>query len=114
MNNGIDTYEIRVAVTWKGSRHYSSQVGTYIENTMVKMFHKEAKSCQQAMQKCEKYGRPLSARKVQPADLSAIEHLQLRQNPYPDAIALSKFIWRKKEKRAERLVTKQKKDGNGY
>ncbi len=114
MNNGIDTYEIRVAVTWKGSRHYSSQVGTYIENTMVKMFHKKAKSGQQAMRKCEKYGRPLSVRKVQPTDLSAIEHLQLRQNPYPDAIAMGKFIWRKKGQRAERLMINQKKDGDGY
>lgn len=116
MRNGIDnTYEIRVEVPIKGSRHYSSHVGMYIENKIIKTFHRDAKTPRQAVQKVEKYGRLISCRKVDVDQIGGNVERFLSQptNPYPDAIAMDEFIWRKKGKRNER-INNNTKHKNGY
>ncbi len=108
--SNVQTYEVRVAVKRKGSRHFSSHVGMYIEYQMVKLFHQDARTGNQAMRKCEKYGRPLSARKVDGyKGVSNTQRLteSLVKNPYPNAIAMDEFVWQRKAKRAERLETKK-------
>lgn len=108
----MDWYEVSVSVPIKGSRHYSSHgqkstmqnIGAFIQRTVVKTFHKEAKTPKQAMQLCAKYGHPISARKTDVCERDNIENLQLLpENPYPNAIAMSDMIWQRKSKRAERL-----------
>jgi len=112
----MKTFEVKVEVQQKGSMHFSSHVGMYIENKIVKMFHKDAKTGKKAMQKCEKYGRPLSARKVDTDKMMGGGLLQIEtymaNNPYPNAIAMDEMIW-KKGKRAERIESRGK-DKNGY
>lgn len=119
MGNNIRTYEVRVEVEKKGSSHFSSHVGKHIQNKIIKMFHVDARTHEQAMQKVEKRGRPISARKVNVEEMGInIENLLLREpygakNPYPDAIAMDEMVWRKKNKRAERIGYRGK-DREGY
>lgn len=115
----IHTYEVRVVVKQNGSRHYSSHIGMYIENTVTKMFHKDARTGDQAMQKCEKYGRPIGYHKVDVEKMGFnVENMLLQEpygadNPYPNAIAMDELIWRKKGKRNERIQNRQM-DKSGY
>ena len=67
------------------------------------------------MDRCSKHGRVLSARKVDVSDMLAnIEHFPLLPepyqsgNPYPNAVAMDEFIWKKKEKRAIRIGDRDK------
>lgn len=120
MGNSIQTFEVRVLVKKKGSRHFSSHVGMHIEETMARMFHVDAKTHQQAMQKAEKHGRPLTVRKVDKDRMMGgnIENLLLQEpfganNPYPNAVAMDEMIWKKKKKRAGRRDNHEK-DKNDY
>lgn len=113
MGNNINTFEVEVLVRGKGSRHYSSHVGMYIESHQVKMFHKDARTGGQAMRMCEKYGRPLSYHKVDYERMArGNEDAVILQNPYPNAIAMDEFIWQKKDRKERIEVNRnKKKDG---
>lgn len=119
MSHNVKLFEARVKVKRKGSLHFSEHVGEHIENTVAKMFHIEARTQEQARKKAEKYGRPVSVRKVNKDKVGrSTENMLLRVseglfNPYPDAIAMDEMIWRRKERRAER-INDRVKDKEGY
>lgn len=114
MSITITTYEVKVKIK-SGIERYSSFLGMYIQDEIIKMFHKDARTSEQAMQKCEKYGRPISAHK---ADVSKMygnmEALPLMQEPYgggnlyENAIAMDEFIWKKKNR--EKRIKNREKD----
>lgn len=120
-NSTQTTYEVKVRVKKKGSMHFSHRLGIYKFDSIVKMFHLDANKPKQAKHKAEKYGRVISCRKISAteivdrmaigteAQLVAIQMI----NPYPDAIAMDDFIWRRKNKRAER-VRNRERDNNGH
>ncbi len=111
-------FEVRVLVKKKGSRHFSSHIGKYIEETVTKMFHIDAKTPNKAGVRAEKYGRPLSVRKADVERMGGnIENLLLPEvygadNPYPNAIAMDGMIWKQKNKRVERRENFAKDKGN--
>lgn len=113
---GVQTFEVRVEVKKQSSRHFSSHVGKYIENSTVKMFHIDARTHGQAMRKASKYGTPRSCRKVDMDRMRVNAEAFLipygANNPYPNAIAMDEMIWKKKGERAERIQnqTKDKRD----
>lgn len=119
MGSNLQTFEVRVKVKKSGSKHFSYHVGMYIENETTKTFHKEARTGEQAMQKCEKYGRPISYQKVDVERIRPVENLQKllepygANNPYSNAIAMDEMIWRKKANRSERIEDR-KKDKESY
>ncbi len=119
MRNNLQTFEVRVLVKKNGSMHFSSHVGMFIKETMTRMYHIEAKTPSQAGARAEKYGRPLSVRKVDIERMSGnIENLLLPEvyganNPYQNAIAMDELIWKKKSKRAGRRENNGK-DKGGY
>jgi hypothetical protein len=111
MGNNTQKFEVRVAVRQKGSRHFSAHVGMFIEAQVTKMFHKDARTGEQAMKMCEKYGRPLSFHKVDGERMRGnAERFIMAEpkNPYPNAIAMDEFVWKKKEQRSERIVNRSK------
>jgi len=117
MGNGMHTFEVRVEVKQRGSRHFSSHVGAYIETTVTKMFHIDARTRKQAMQRVEKHGRPISGRKVDFEKMGGNIELLLERdskliNPYPDAVAMDEFIWKKKNKRVERINDRARDKNN--
>jgi hypothetical protein len=77
------TYEVRVRVRGEAPQKYEYKRGCFSYKEIVKMFHKEAHNPQQAMERCQKYGTPISARKV---DTSAMfgnfEKLPINNNIY--------------------------------
>ncbi len=120
MGNDIKIFEVKVLVKKKGSRHFSSHIGMYIDETKPQMFHIEAKTPSQAGTRARKYGRPISVRKVDVEKMSGnIENLLLPEaygasNPYPNAIAMDEMIWKQKNKRAKRIESQERKrDGDG-
>jgi len=117
MGNLTQTFEAKVEVKKKGSRHFSSLVGMYIENKITKMFHVDARTPEQAMRKVEKYGRLLSVRKVDTEKMRGnIEMCLMRdkvENPYPNAVAMDEFVWKRKGKRDERIESRER-DKDGY
>jgi len=120
----LTTYEVRVEVEKKGTErcreinYYSGErlehkkvqekpfatiASSYWVRTadkVVKMFHKDARTRKQAMQKCEKHGRPISARKINIEKIDGnIANLNLEElmvNPYENAVAMDEFVWRKR------------------
>ena len=119
MRNNQQTFEVRVLVKKTGSKHFSQHIGKYLYETMTRMFHIEARTANQAGARAEKYGRPLSVRKVDVERMSGnIEKLLLPEvyganNPYSNAIAMDELIWKKKSKRAGRRENNGK-DKGGY
>ncbi len=105
MSSDIQTFEVRVKVKRRGSRHFSSHAGMYIDQAVIKMFHIEARSHEQASQRCEKHGRPISVRKVDVGRIRPISSLVLPvvENPYPDAVAMDEMIWKRKTRRSDRI-----------
>ncbi len=114
MGSNERTFEVKVNVKRNGSNHYSYHVGAYIENEVTKMYHILARTHYQAMEKAKKYGRPISVRKVDIDNIRPSENLQKliepygAKNPYPDAIAMDEFIWKKKADRSERIENRRK------
>ncbi len=104
----VQTFEVRVEVKRKGSRHFSSHVGKYIEEGIVKMFHIDARTPDQAWEKAKKRGHPVSCRKVDAEKIMDRTILIEPLNPYPNAVAMDEMIWKKKTKRAERLEDRKK------
>ena len=108
----VTTFEVLVNIKKNGTKHYSSFLGLWVKEEIVKMFHVPARTSKQAMLKCEKHGRPISAHKPNIAKMAGnIENLQLNQmdNPYDNAISMDEMIWRKRNKRIE---NKEKDKGN--
>ena len=99
MRNILTKYEVRVNVK-NGSKRYSSFLGMYVQDEAIKMFHKDARTPKQAMMKCEKHGRPLSARKVSldkmVGDMGNLKLDEQLVNPYENAIAMDEFVWQKR------------------
>lgn len=114
----MQTFEVRVLVKKKGTRHFSSHVGKWLEFTITKMFHIEAKTPAQAGARAQKYGRPISVRKVDVDRMRGnMEKLLLpdvygANNPYPNAIAMDEMIWKKKRKRIGRRENNEKAKEN--
>jgi len=114
MSSLLTTYEVKVKVK-TGLKRYQSFLGMFVQDEIVKMFHQDAKSPRQAMQKCEKYGVPISVHKADitamfgnPEKLSLLEEPYSSGNPYETAIAMDEMIWQKKENRANRLQNRKK------
>jgi hypothetical protein len=127
----VNTFEVTVVVcpkgqglVWGGETGRLSQYrdgkkrnSVYYKDVLVaktetRMFHVEAKNHDQAFEKGKRYGRPVSARKVDRdaiAGYGNIEHLKLDQEPYgsksvfQNAVAMDDLIWMKKAKRSERI-----------
>lgn len=114
MGNNIRTYEVKVEVRKNRTRRYSYRVGRYIEDRVTKMFHVDARTPRQAMQKSKKHGRPISACKVNVEKMMrSVETLLQREpyginNPYPNAISMDEMIWRRKNTRAERIKNRRR------
>jgi hypothetical protein len=114
----MQTFEVEVEVKKKGSRHFSSHIGMYIDYGQVRMFHIDARTQDQASDIAErKYGHVRGIHKVDKDKMRGNPQRFLlpygANNPYPNAIAMDEMIWKKKEQRAERLEN-QKKDKGGY
>jgi hypothetical protein len=105
------TFEIRIMERGALIRHTNWDDGAQYEKT-VKMFHIEARTRQQAIDKVRKHkGKILSCRHVDvsPA-LHSIEKIQLDNfniydavNPYKNAIAMDEMIMRKRTKRRDNI-----------
>jgi len=111
MGSNLSTFEARVGVKVKGSRHFSWHVGKQIEDEIIKTFHFEWTTRRRATREAEKHGRLISLRKVDVERIRPIDNLVLPpqlSNPYPDAVAMDEFIWKKKEKRAERIGNQER------
>jgi hypothetical protein len=103
------TYEIRVRVKGETPK-YEYKRGCFSYKEIVKMFHKEAHSPHQAMERCRKYGTPISARKV---DTSAMfgnfeqlpinNNVYVEGNPYGNAVSMDEMIWQKRNKRRDNM-----------
>lgn len=112
-------FEVCVEVGHNGSRHFSSRMGMYIEDKIIKMFHIHAKTHNGAMEKAKRYGRPLHVRKPNLEKMgnsaeSIFQRLSITQpNPYPNAIAMDEMVWIRKNKRAERMENRAK-NKNGH
>lgn len=114
MTAHLPTFEVKVKVK-DGSKIFSSFLGMFVQHETVKMFHKDARTGNQAMSMCEKYGRPISYHKADVSKmLGNMENLPLEQapysdgNPYDSAIAMDEFIWKKKDKRKKRIENQGK------
>lgn len=121
MSNNIQTFEVQVRVKRKGSRRFSPRMGMYVDDSDIRMFHIEAGKPKQAKRKAEKHGRVLSCRKVSASQvierMAVITEAQLvgiqMTNPYLDAVAMDELIWKRKNKRAERIRNRGR-DGNNH
>lgn len=129
MNTPMRTFEVRVEVERKGSERYqeiswfrnvrTSKKPVYMRvgDKVVKMFHKDARTPEQAMEKCKKYGHPISVRKADVLKMGGnLEKLPLLQelnqpyNPYGSAIAMDEMIWKKRNKRIKNREKDRGKD----
>jgi hypothetical protein len=104
------TYEVMVRIKSNKPIGYSTKHDLPIFKEIEKMFHKEARTGKQAMDKCRKYGTPISVRKV---DVEAMhgdyEKLPIRNdiyfegNPKNNALAMDEMIFEKRNKRRDNL-----------
>lgn len=112
----LTMYEIRVRVkTSPYPKGYNCKNGCYFYDEIIKTFHKEAKTPEQAKARCKEYGRPISVRKVDVSTMHKdFEKLPLLNgvyqdgNPYEHAIAMDEMIWEKRNKR--RSTMQKEKD----
>lgn len=99
MNDTLSTFEVKVKIK-SGTKYYSSFLGMYVQDETVKMFHKDARTGDQAMKRCEKYGRPISVRKADIVkmigDMGNLKLDEMFVNPYENAIAMDEFVWKKR------------------
>lgn len=118
MSRGEMIFEVRVKVR-NGAKHYSSFLGMFVEEEVIKMFHIPARTVQQAGKKARKYGRPISVRKPNVEKMyGSPEKLRLDQeplagvyqfgSPYESTIAMDEMIWQKKKR--EKRIKNRKKD----
>lgn len=110
MSANVTAYEVRVKVRGKKPREYNSRHGCFIYDEVIKMFHKFARTPQQAMNKCRKYGTPVSAHKVNVQvmhkdfeQLPILNSVYVDGNPYNSALAMDELIWQKRNKRRENM-----------
>lgn len=107
MSANIATFEVRVKVKSGTSKEYNSELGKWVYDEMVRMFHKDARTGIQAMEKCRKYGIPLSARKVDTVAMHGdFEKFPINNNLYlnnSNAVAMDEMIWRRRNVRRDNL-----------
>ncbi len=105
-------FEVSVVCPDVGSprRRYSYRVKDWITDMRVRTFHIEARTPEQASDKAEKYGRPISVRKIARSKIFGnIEQLDLKPppyqegNPYETAIAMDEMIWQKRNNRRKNM-----------
>lgn len=121
MGANITTFEVRVAVydgrkkEYKPLNYYGK--GEWIGKRIVKMFHIDARTHEQAKDIARKcYGKPLSCRKMDAASMLAdIENIKLDQadafganNPYSSAVAMDEMVWLKRNKRRANMQKDKK------
>ena len=112
MSRNNINYEVMVEVEKPGSERYEVVPylkGMFVKDKIVKMFHKRARTPEQAAKKCIKYGRVIRIRKTQvDRMLGNPEKLLLPQeplgvytlgSPYKNAVAMDEMIWDKQNKK---------------
>lgn len=103
-------FEVKVKVKGIPFEYYS-RYGKYISHEVIKMFHFQRRTQEQAIEEGKRYGDVISCCKVKAEDsLKSIEALELNQdtvydqgNPYQSAMAMDSMIWKKRNKRRENL-----------
>lgn len=91
-------FEVRVEVTKKGNQNYTTRRG-WVQEKIVKIVHIWKRTPEQACNAARKYGRPLSARKMQVDELYAnIEKLPLDNPPdvydhYINPMGIDDMLW---------------------
>lgn len=100
MGHRTTTFEVEVLIKSKKPIGYRSDKSLHFFEETVRMFHITARTAKQAMARCEKKGRPLSARKIDTAvmfknieELPIQNDIYVNKNPYPDPIAMDEMIW---------------------
>jgi predicted aconitase len=80
------------------------------KHPMVRMYHIDARTNEQAREKAKKYGEPIRVQKAKTEDMfGEFELLPLRNdvyqngNPYDSAVALDEMIWLKRNKRRNNM-----------
>jgi len=113
MSAHVTTFEVRVEVGKRGTercrpisycgseRTKSKSLWVFVADKIVKMFHIEARTSEQARRKAKKYGRPISVRKADIASMvGCSENLSLELPPiYDNAVAMDEMIWLKRNNR---------------
>jgi len=112
MSSNLTAFQVEVLVRGKMPNEYYSRFSCYVYDEVIKMFHKWARTPKQALNKCKKYGTPISVRKV---DVSVMhkdfEQLPIQNEVYnSDAIRMDEMIWRKRNGRRGNMH----KDKTGY
>jgi len=106
MSTNVATYEIKVRVKEGKQIGYRCDNTSFVFREVIKMFHKEARTPKQALEKCRKYGEPLSVRKVilhsvfnDFPKLMADMHIPTKSN----AIKTDERIWEKRNVRRKNM-----------
>ena len=116
MSANMLTYEVRVIIRDENSQYYRCDIGKTVKREIVKMFHIEARTIDQAFNRANKYGRPISAKKISMENtLASIEakdangdYLILKdlKIPYKNAVDMGYFIWNKKKNKVKEDIDK--------
>ncbi|MCJ7655161.1 MAG: hypothetical protein MUO97_07700 [Dehalococcoidia bacterium] len=113
MTAHLTMYEVRVEVEKQGSQRHreisffrnmrveKKLLYINVGDKVVKMFHQDARTPEQASKKCEKYGRVISVRKADVGKMNGnLANLRLEQLPIlTNAIAMDEMIWRRRNNR---------------
>lgn len=106
----MNTYEVRVLVKSDNPIGYDDSHSRFVYREIIKMFHKLARTPEQAVKKCRKYGRPLSARKVKTEvmhknfeELPLLNSVYGVNSPFDNAIAMDEMLWNKRNKRRNNM-----------
>lgn len=85
---------------------YNARLGLYSDEDGFTVVHIERRTHKQAIKAAKKYGKPISATKMDISDVTGhIETLDIQNevyykpNPYPSAIAMDEMIFNKRNKR---------------
>jgi hypothetical protein len=116
MNTTITTFELRVRVRGVPYEYYA-RFAKRISHDVVKMFHVQRRTPEQAVEVGRKYGEVLTCRKVnRDKVLGSAENIRLEpQNiyvpevQYNSALAMDEMIWKKRNIRRNN-IQRDKKD----
>lgn len=105
-------YEVKVNVK-RGKPKYNSFLSMHVFDEITKIFHIPAPDHKRAMKKAKRYGRPISAHKVDIQDIiGSMEKLDIeRTQPIALAIARDEMIGKKKRRNR---INNREKDRKGY
>jgi hypothetical protein len=108
MSANVTTYEVRVKVRSNKPVGYLNIRGCYHYDEVIKMFHKIARTPHQALNKCKKYGIPISVKKVDVQimhknfeELPLLNKVYMEDTQYKNAMAMDEMIWEKRNKRID-------------